>query len=92
MVARVLRIQITGMVSPPDAKRPVARGDYVATQVPPRKRAADLRAEPMPRWRLRKLDAQGKPQPSGPDFILTFRDLADYIEARRMRVVEGDFF
>jgi hypothetical protein len=94
MATRKLTIQITGPVSPSDAAGPVAQGAYLATEIQPpspRGPAADLRSEPVAQWRLRKIDSDGRLLPSGPAFILTFRQLAAYIEARHMRVIAGDF-
>ena len=96
MPARVLRVEFTSPVFLPKVRVAVSKGVYVATEVrqPPSAEmtgAVALSAEPLPVWRLRKLDAEGQPLPSGPAFVLSFRELAEYIEAKRMRIVEGDF-
>ncbi len=96
MAARTLRVEFIGSVFVPSAHVRVSSGMYLATefrppQPPERMGAVTLLAEPLPVWRLRKLDAEGRPTPSGPAFVLSFRELAEYIETKRMRIVEGDF-
>ncbi|HEX2885505.1 hypothetical protein [Vineibacter terrae] len=95
MVERMLKVEITGAVLPSNAHVRVPCGEYMATEIKqPSADGGERRArldEPTPPWRLRKIDAEGRPVPSGPAFVLTFRDLAEYIGARHMRVVEGDF-
>ena len=96
MAGRVLKVEFIGSVFLPKARAPVSSGMYLATEVrqpqrPEMTSAIALLAEPLSAWRLSKLDAEGRPAPSGPAFVLSFRELAEYIETRRMRIVEGDF-
>ncbi|HJQ59059.1 MAG TPA: hypothetical protein VJ890_19290 [Vineibacter sp.] len=91
MASRVLKVRISGAVTPADAPGQVAPGDYMATEIKREAVTGDLRAQPIPTWRLRRLDDDGRPLPAGPVFVLTFPQLAAYIEAKHMRVVEGDF-
>ena len=96
MAARMLRVEFIGSVFLPNTRAPVSSGMYLATEIrqpppPEMTRAVALLAEPLSVWRLRKLDAEGRPTPSGPAFVLSFRELAEYIEKKRIRIVEGDF-
>lgn len=96
MVTRVLKVQITGLILPPATEALASPGTYVVTEVrqPPSASmtgAIALLAEPASAWRFRKLDAQGEAMRETPGFVLSFREMAEHIEARRMRIVEGDF-
>lgn len=96
MATRMLRVEITGSILPLGGHTLVPPGTYLATEIrqppaPAMAGAIALLAEPLPVWRLRKLDPEGRPLPSGPAFVLSFRELAEHIGAKHMRVIEGDF-
>jgi hypothetical protein len=96
VAARVLKVEFIGSLFLPKTRTPVSSGTYLATEIrqpqrPEMTSAIALLAEPLSAWRLSKLDAEGRTAPSGPAFVLSFRELAEYIEAKRMRIVEGDF-
>lgn len=90
----MLKVTITGAVSPSDARARMPRGEYLATEIK-RSVSADgvsaVLAESVPIWRLRKVDALGRLVPSGPAFVLSFRELADHIGAKHIKILEGDF-
>ena len=92
----MLRMEIVRSILPPDRRALVPPETYLATEIrqppaPAMAGAIALSAEPLPVWRLRKADAEGRPLPSGPAFVLSFRELAEHIGAKHMRIIEGDF-
>jgi hypothetical protein len=89
MAGRMLKVEIVRVVTAPRVAAVLVPGAYLATEIrDPPGATAQL---PVPSWRLRRLDSEGRPLAAGPAFVLSFPELAELIEARRMRIVEGDF-